>query len=105
MRARRSCRRERKADRSLQSEAPAWSNELAGRGQAYFQQGLLLLCPEFTVPRVHCAQVRRVITKGYARSRYRIDRCGWAILVCRKIYPEQHQVNWRYVQTDDGSGT
>ena len=59
----------------------------------------------YCAPRVHCAQVRRVITKGYARSRYRIDRCGWAILVCRKIYPEQHQVNWRYVQTDDGSGT
>ena len=69
-------------------------------GGPVFQQGVLLMCPEFTV-----LQVRRVITKGYARSRYRIDPCGWAILVCRKIYPEQHQVNWRYVQTDDGSGT
>ena len=61
--------------------------------------------PTLAVAYFDCDLTGNVITKGRARSRYRIDRCGWATLGCRKIYPEQHLGSWRYVQTDGESGT
>ena len=84
----------KKADRRLQSEAPACCNERAASCK------WLNIVRHKAIASGFLSAISVRVTKGYERSKYRTDLCGWATLVCRRSDLVEHRVNLRCGQID-----